>query len=422
MHPFRTPTPLFRSAHGLICLMLFVIFVSAPAQAPLSETRQADEASLRLTLVQVEQLRAKASYEEGLVLAQNALSKAEALGDDTLLTEALYQISILYYFLERFEDARAYMEIGLTHARLHGLKAKEADLLNAQGVLEWKQGNLLEATAKLERALGIREDAEEWVSMASIANNLGIIAYSMERFSDAVHYYEKGLNYLSDRENDRLRASLYSNLGESLIPLGRFEEAEFFLLKSLELENAAEEPLGIAYTYLNLGELRSGQGLREQSIDFYRKALAIQQRIDNNWAASLTRLRLAKEYRLLEQPTKALDELKTGYETAKELNALPILRDYCREFADLYHALGKPGKADYYKTLGNWITREIQGEIPSGRNPNEAPSMSELTPPIPPSSPFNLSLIRGATLALLLLLIFILVIENMRLRRLGRGK
>lgn len=406
---------------GVMFACLFMLHGITSGSAVHSEGDGDTREALRLSLQQIEELRARAAYEDGLALAREALGEAEELGDNSLLTEALYQISLIYYFLEDFEDARAYMEIGLTHARLHGLKTKEADLLNAQGVLEWKQGNLHEAIAKLEQALEIRKANEDWISLASIANNLGIIRYSMQDFSEAVRYYEMGLEWLSDGQNDRLRSSLFSNLGESLIPLGRFEEAEFFLLQSLEIEETADEPLALAYTYFNLGELRSGQGLRDEAIRFYEKALGIQQRIDNDWSASLTRLRIAREYRLVDQPEKALEELLAGYEAAKELNALTILRDYCEELSGLYEILGKTGKADYYATLKEWIVVEIERESPSGGELIADVSIGDIVRPKPPNSPFDMSAIRVATLGLLILLVFILIIENMRLRRLSRG-
>ena len=278
-----------------------------PAQSPDPEAGD----RIRENLKQVEAMRKEANYQEGLGLANEALRNAEELGNDQLVTEALYQISLIYYFLESFEEARAYMEIGLTHARLHGFEALEADLLNAQGVLEWKQGNLYEATAKLTAALEIRGNQQQWVSMASIANNLGIIAYSLQNYEDAVKHYQLGLQWLGDNENARMRASLLSNLGESLIPLGRLQEAEAYLLESLEIEKRKNEPHGLAYTYYNLGELRSGQGDPEEAIVLYRKALEIQLEISNDWSAALTRLKLASEHMKAGNPQDALEELRT---------------------------------------------------------------------------------------------------------------
>jgi tetratricopeptide (TPR) repeat protein len=254
--------------------------------------------------------------------------------------------------------------------------------------------------------------------MASIANNLGIIAYSLQKYAEAVEHYKQGLEWLGDEENERMRASLLSNLGESLIPLGRFGEAETYLMQSLEIEKRKEEPHGLAYTYFNLGELRSGQGDSEQAIELYRKALQIQNEIGNDWAAALTRLKLAREHMQTNDVDRALEELMPGYETAKEMNTLTLLRDYAAEFASIYKAAGETGLSRYYSDLEEWFSSRAQTP-----DPQPETLRIEATPPSTPDvakqqSPSEMSTIRMATLGLLIILIFILVIENMRLRRL----
>mgnify|MGYP006292183839 CR=1 FL=1 len=265
----------------LIALLAGTLSPSLRAQDLTPEAR-----ALQIQLTEVESQRQQGDYAGALSLARESLRQAEALGNDPLITEALYQISLASYFLEDFEEARAYLEIGLTHARLHDLKSLEADLLNAQGVLEWKQGNLREATAKLEKALAVKLALDQRASLSSIANNLGIIAYSLKDYSRAVSHYEKGLEWLEDRKNDRMRSSLLSNLAESLIPLGQYARAEAYLMESQDLVEAANEPHDLAYNFLNFGELRSAQQRPEEAIALFRKAMNIQLSLGNDWAAA----------------------------------------------------------------------------------------------------------------------------------------
>jgi tetratricopeptide (TPR) repeat protein len=372
--------------------------------------------TVRENLSVVEKLRNQADYDRGLSMAQESLRQAEELGEDELITEALFQLSLIHYFLESFEEARVYMEIGLTHARLHSLKNMEGDFLNAQGVLEWKQGNLFEATAKLKEALAIKQTAGQWVGMASISNNLGIIYYSLKQYPEAVKNYEQGLEWLGDNDNNRMRASLHSNIGESLIPLGKFAEAESHLKKSLEIELAEGEPLNLAYTYFNLGELRSGQGQPQAAIDLYQTALQIQLDVNNTWAAALTRLKLSEEYLAIDDVPTAVEVLKAGYEDVKELNSLPMLRDYSGQFSILYEKAALPGRSKYYSDLHQWFKDRLDS-IDLGPRMSRPPDSVELvnTLPVPPRPDF--SMIRIATLGLLGVLILFLVVENFRLRK-----
>lgn len=373
---------------------------------------------IREDLALVETMRREARYDEGLAIAQSALRRSEAMENDPLITESLYQISLLHYFMEAYEEARAYMEIGLTHARLHELETLEADLLNAQGVLEWKQGNLSAASAKLERALEVRQRNRQWVSMASIANNLGIIAHSRKEYAEAVNHYKQGLEWLGKNDNDRMRASLFSNLGESLIPLGSYEEAETYLQRSLELEKAANEPVNLAYTYLNLGELRSAQGRSTEAIANYNKALDIQLSIGNEWSAALTRLRLSEEFLEMEKPERAIEELKNGYESVKRLNTPILLRDYNEHFASVYGRMGSPELARYHKDLQQLFASRIVDDADSPKQAAERPAPPAGPEPRPDKE--NISGFRIATILLLVILISVLAAENLRLRKVLR--
>lgn len=403
---------------ALLLLGSLSIFFSACPPLIADSPSASVSARLEATLEEAESLRKAGNPDKALSLAQEALRQAEQEGLDDVITEALFQVSLANYFREEYGEARAYMEIGLTHARLHSLSTLEGDFLNAQGVLEWKQGNLFEASAKLEEALKVKQALEDWVGIASIANNLGNIAYSLERYSQAVTFYEQGLKWLGNRDNQRMRASLLSNLGESLIPLGEFERAEGYLLQSLEIELEAGDPGNLAYTYFNLGELRAAEGKREEAIQLYHKALDLQQSVASSWAAALTRLRLSTEHLKAGQTDTALMVLQPGFDAVKELNALTLLRDYAAQYARIHETSGNTRLARYYGDLHGWFIQRI------GADPLPVEEVAAPSAAVPMNSRgagtglFNLSFQRMTALALIVILVLILIFENRRLRHL----
>lgn len=398
---------------SVLVLQAFLACMLLPAQE--SEENTAEAAPIQESINRVEELRNAAEYGKALKIAEDALKQSEQLGNDRLVTESLYQISLIHYFLESYEEATAYMEIGLTHARLHNLTSLEADLLNARGVMQWKQGNLFEATAQLEAALKIKKSQEQYVSMASISNNLGIIANSMGRYAEAVNYYRQGIDWLGDNDNPRMKASLYSNLGESLIPLGMYDTAESYLIQSLEMEKTFNEPHTLAYTYFNLGELRSGQGRTGEAIDLYLKALEIQTQTGNEWSAALTRLRLSEEHLAYGRPEQAVQDILPGYEAVKRLNALTLLRDYAGQLSKIYASTGDEGLANYYKDLRDWFASRAEKNSDISKLVARE-STANLAVPTPPPQP-DMSLVKLATLLLLAILVLFLLIENIRLRK-----
>lgn len=367
------------------------------------------------SLERVKEYRQSGEYEEGLPLAEEILKEAEGLGVPSLQAEAQYQLALLHHYRGSYEKARSHLELGLTLARANRLEDLQADCLNALGILEWKAGNLHPAARNLEEALEIWKRIGTSRNLANVHNNLGIIAYARKDFKAAVNHYRTGIENLAPEASDRLRASLYSNLAESLIPLDDLVEAEQFLTRSLEIEKVEKDPHNLSYTYYNLGELRARQDDPAEAIDLFQQALQLQLSIRNDWAAALTRLKMAEVYVQGGETEKALAVLSPGYESIKGLNALTLLRDYSKLYAEIFEKTGNSGKATYYRELNQWFTDRMEAAdraalVERDTGPGPAGDAGSL------SSPF-VSTMRAATLGILAIIIGVLFRENLRLRR-----
>lgn len=387
--------------------LVLMISMVVPA---LSWGEESPESTIREQLNQVESMRNAGEYDKGFKLAKIAMDSAVELQHAALEVEAHYQTALLYYLTNDFTRARAEMEIGLARARVHELRDLEADFLSAEGVLEWKQGNLSVALPKLQSALAIREASQNWVSMASISNNLGIISYSLKDYEEAADYYRQGLNLLEKVENRRLQGSLLSNLAEVLIPLGKLDEAEAHLKEALRIELEANEPRAVAYTYFNLGELHSKRGDRKVAITYFEKALSLQESIEDRWAIALSRLRLAKEQWFLGNTEAALSQLAKGHDLAKSLNALSLLQDYAGLLSEIYDYTGDALLSQYHAEQRDWMKGRIQlDKIARDREQSDILIVER--------SPGNsVSTVQTVTIVVLGILILILIIENARLR------
>ena len=374
------------------------------------------QADLRSQIERAENIRDAGNYKESLEIAREALAEAREEEAPERVGEALLQTILAHYFLENHDEARSLLEIGLTHCRLHDLPSLEADLLNAEGVLEWKAGNLWLGRRLLENAFSMKERLGEEESMVSIANNLGIISYSLKEYPDAVRHYRKGLAMLEEGQNPRLRASLLSNLGESLLRLENYDGAEEHLQRSLAIEKDLKEPHYLAYTYFNLGELHAAKGNAREAKELYRKALRLQEEDGNVWGASLTRLHLARLCHSLGRTEEAFAALEPGYEAAKALNALSLLRDYAALCEEIHEATGEDGLQTYYADLRDWFSERLRtsgdADLPAQPRPLDPPEGSGGEVPAPQLSPWRYSVV-----ALLLLLILALLVEIRRLRR-----
>lgn len=393
-------------------LLAFVwIMVAAPQ---LRAAGESPEALLR----QVENLRNSGDYAEAMALVESVLDPAGSAPEESILVEALYQKALLHYFQQDYDQARVILEVGRSKAKDNGFKGQEADFLSAEGVLEWKLGNLSLATPKLEAALEIQKEREQWVNMASISNNLGIIAYAQKDYTRAVGHYEQGLAWLADRDNDRMEASLYSNLAEVLIPLGELEQAERHLFAALEIEKRIHEPVNLAYTYFNLGELNAKRGDGSSAQSLFRHALSLQQSIGDEWAISLTLLKLGEELFKDQQTDAALVELETGFALAKHLNARTLLRDYTEVLRDIHMELGNTGLSEFHAIQHEDLVRRIEGQDAGAAFPFAEAGLSPARESgDKPLTVFGLYPLQLTVIVLLSLLIALLFLENARLRK-----
>jgi tetratricopeptide (TPR) repeat protein len=409
----RNPAVSPRSTMGTSVLQSLLFACCIALVSPVA-TAEDPHSEISRLLQQSEDLRNSSKFVEGLEAANAALALSRELDNPELLIEAHYQCALHQYHLEHFNRARSHLEIGLTMARLHGIEHLEADLLAASGVVEWKSGQLHDATRWLQSALDIRQQRGDWASMASISNNLGIIQFSLNNHLLAIEHFQTGLEW-SDLapENLRIRGSLLSNLAETLIQLNRPDEAEPHLVASMEIESKLNDPYNTAFTLFNFGELRAAQNRNEEALDYYLKALEIQQQLGKTWACSLTRLRIGEKFYASDASERALPHLEKGLAEAKQLNARTLLRDYAALLQQIHFSMGNLQQSDFYRQLHIWLEDEINSTtaiIPPpapGKHATDQVDTASIHPAL-----------RTATVSVLMVLILLLLFENLRLRRL----
>ena len=407
---------------GLFCLLGSVLVAAVGhASVPTNASATSESGSFEAIVLEVEGLRKKGLYEAAMERAREGLALAEAAGNKDWAAEALYQMAIIHYLQDSYEEAVAYLEIALSSVRIQGDLAKEADLLNLQGNLYWKLGQFDRATETLQKALDLFQSIGKALSMASVANNLGNVHASADQHAKALEFFRQGLNWANDVPVDqslRMRASLLSNIGESLVALGKPDQAEPFLLESLSAELELNEPRDLAFSFASLGNLYAATGDHPRSREFHEKALEIQLQLDDRWAATLTRTRLAEALLRNSEPDAVLRLLEQGFDDAKRLRSDAILQEYTNLFRLAFTASGEDALAAYYGDLSTWFK---QRHDQHNRLPLEVASdLSPASAVSPDTNVASMAIARWITIAVLGLVIILLFIENGRLRRLTR--
>ncbi len=173
----------------------------------------------------------------------------------------------------------------LAQAReMHTIANNGAGLAKAvieTGIVWWRQGNYVEAQARLKEGLGLAEQAGDRQSHALALHNLGNVAWFQGEFATAGALYEQALTQrrkIGDKPG--ISASL-NNLGLVVANQGDYGAARGLYEESLTLEREMGDKSGIASSLSNLGNMVSNQGDYAGARLLYEEGLRLRREIGN---------------------------------------------------------------------------------------------------------------------------------------------
>src|SRR5262249_25648404 len=143
------------------------------------------------------------------------------------------------------------------------------------GLLSLRQGDLPRALPRLERAMGICQDADLPIFFLQAAATLGA-AYTLDgRVADAMPLLTQAMEQTIATERIGLQALCSLSLGEAQVLAGRLEEAQAVVEQALTLARAHQERGHEAYALHLLGEVAAQRHPPEvtQAEAHYRQAL-----------------------------------------------------------------------------------------------------------------------------------------------------
>jgi tetratricopeptide (TPR) repeat protein len=145
------------------------------------------------------------------------------------------------------------------------------------GLLALRQGDLSRALPRLERAVGLCEDAGLQIHFPRVAAALGV-AYTLDgRVTDAVPLLTQAMEQTIATEIVVFQALCALSLGETQLLAGRLEEAHALAERALALAHAHQERSHEAYALRLLGAIAAQREPPNtvQAEDHYRQALAL---------------------------------------------------------------------------------------------------------------------------------------------------
>jgi DNA-binding SARP family transcriptional activator/Tfp pilus assembly protein PilF len=156
-----------------------------------------------------------------------------------------------------------------------GDAAAEAAALTSLATVDWRQGRLQRAAARLQHALALFGGASDRTGEARALANLGMINGQQGRYQQAASHLRHALAEFRRAGDQTGAARALTNLGMIDDQQGRYQQAAGHYQQALALFRQAGDRSGEAYALGNLGITCRRQGRYPQAASYFQQAMAL---------------------------------------------------------------------------------------------------------------------------------------------------
>jgi class 3 adenylate cyclase/tetratricopeptide (TPR) repeat protein len=224
--------------------------------------------------------------------------------------------------LGTFVEGRALGEEGLRIAETVGHPASLMIAAWGVGVLSLRQGDLPRALPRLERAMGLCQEADLSFWFPLMAAALGAVYTLAGRVADAVPLLTQAMEQATTSERVDTQALCGLSLSAAQILAGRLEEAYTLAERALALTRGRQERGNQAYALCLLGNIAAQYEPPEamQAEDHYRQALALAEELGMRPLVAHCRRSLGTLYATTGQQEQARTELATAIDLYRAMD------------------------------------------------------------------------------------------------------
>ena len=280
--------------------------MQARAAGSLSDFHQqeqsAERALQKAQALGAQQLMAQALASQGWALdrlgsidpAIAALDQAHSLfenaGDRGGAAHALHAKGDVLYDKGDFAGARAAFEQALKVFQEIGARQNEADALSSIGNVFYDTGQLEQARHNYELTLAIERDLEARAGIASASGNLANVLDSLGDLKGARQKQAEALQAFRDVKDRRGEASTLNNLGNVLAELGDLRGAKQRYEQSMPIQEEIGYKRGRGFSLQALADVLREQGDLDEARKMAEESVALRRELgdQNNLALSQT--------------------------------------------------------------------------------------------------------------------------------------
>jgi len=210
----------------------------------------------------------------------DAISTAESSKHDVVAAEAATELLLVLGARQaRFGEAQAWEKLAEGALRRSGDSPRlRARLLQAQGLVRYNEGKLVEATETHQRAVALFEKLEPGsIALANALNDLAASLRGGRKAKESLAVYQRALDILivqAGAEGDLVAANR-NGMANSMMLEGRFDDAFTLYAQALVTFRKRLGPTHFrtVTTLNNLGVVRAEQGRYAEALPYFEQVL-----------------------------------------------------------------------------------------------------------------------------------------------------
>lgn len=292
---------------------------------------------LAKSYIQLGQLyKSKQLSDSSLFYYQEAYNLAEEIEDYNLQLESLNKIGGYYYskrkYTEAYDTFTKAQEI-IDYTSDPKLKAM---LFNSLALWHKANNKSCKALEYYKEALSLSEENNDLKGVGLISSNMGLLYESMDKTDEALKYLKQSLAIRQKLNNKKGESYVHTNLGLVYENLHEYDKALEQYQRSLQLKNELNIKKGVDILYNNIAIIFKKQDLPDSAFYYANKALNLRIANNNEMGEARTRTVLGQTYLLVENTTKAEQELTRALQLAQNYKNLSVLQNIHSSLYNLY--------------------------------------------------------------------------------------
>lgn len=291
----------------------------AEAEQEVERWRKAGDSEKEIeALLVVGRVRIKMNQEdEAIATFERVLSRSDATGYRMGAVVALRNLGFIFRN-KKPEEARKYLEEALHRAEPIGDPALDAELLHLVGISFNSEAKYSNALTIWKKALHRAEVARDDNLAADIWNGMGVVYTYFGESKKALEHFEKALTLARRSKNEGAEAAILTGIGVLHRRRGELERARQSFLDALAINDRNGEKGGAANVLNQLGGVYVDLGEKDEAFTQYRKALAIHQSVGSDDGVAWALFNIGQVYLTDKKPREALEKFAAAREPSRK--------------------------------------------------------------------------------------------------------